>query len=178
MDIWIALLKGVNVGGNNKLPMADFRAMLMGLGYTDVASYIQSGNGAFRAGGQAADIARTIGEAIEKKFGFRVDVFVLSQADLQNALDANPFPQADADPKTLHLFFLADPAANIDLAGMAELATGGEDFQLINNVLYFYTPNGFGKSLLAGKLARFIKVSMTGRNLRSGQKIMELAQSL
>ncbi len=178
MDTWITLLKGVNVGGNNKLPMADFRDMLADLGYRDVASYIQSGNGVFRADGTADNLSRAIIDGIEKTFGFRVDVFVMALRDLQNALDSNPFPQADADPKTLHLFFLADPAVDIDLTGMAEFATKGEEFKLIDGVFYFFTPNGFGKSVLAAKLGRFIKVSKTGRNLRSSQKIMELAQSI
>ncbi|MEE9427867.1 MAG: DUF1697 domain-containing protein [Paracoccaceae bacterium] len=178
MDTWITLLKGVNVGGNNKLPMADFRDMLAGLGCRDVVSYIQSGNGVFRAEGTADEISRAIGDGIEKTFGFRVDVFVMPLSDLQNALDANPFPQAKADPKALHLFFLANAAVEFDLTGMAEVAKNDEEFKLINGVLYFFTPNGFGKSALAGKLARFIKTSMTGRNLRSGQKILELAQSI
>ena len=178
MNAWIALLRGVNVGGYKKLPMADFRALLGDLGFDKVATYIQSGNAVFRANGTPPEIAAKISASVHDKFGYQVDVFVLSLDDLLNAVGANPFPQAQDNPKSLHLFFLAQPVKTPDVEAMKIHATRGEEFDWSDKVFYFYTPNGFGRSELAAKLGRFIKTSMTGRNLRSCHKIIELAKAL
>ena len=178
MTVWIALLRGVNVGGHKKLPMAKFRAVLAGLGFQDVVTYIQSGNAVLRTRGEAAKIARMIAVAVADNFGFEADVFVMRRDDLQSAIAQNPYPQAEQDAKTLHLFFLGEPAASFDAIGLQAFATKGEKFQLIGNVFYLYTPNCFGRSDLAAKISRFIKAPMTGRNLRSCQKILELASGI
>ncbi len=178
MNTWIALLRGVNVGGHKKLPMAEFRGLLGGLGFEDVASYIQSGNAVFRAHGTPSKIATSIRSSLGEKFGFDADVFLLSLGDFQDAVGANPFPQAEDDPKSLHLFFLAEPVESLDVEAMKIYATRGEEFELTAKVFYLYAPNGFGRSVLAAKLGRFIKTPMTGRNLRSCHKIIELAKSL
>ena len=178
MNTLIALLRALNVGGHKKLPMAGFRAALSGLGYESVATYIQSGNAVFRAGEQPPEIAAAISGAVRETFGFDVDVIVQSLDDLRDAVAENPFAKAEGDPKSLHLFFLAEPVETPDLKAMEKYATKGEEFRFTNKVLYFYTPNGFGRSALAAKLGRFIKTPMTGRNLRSCHKIIELARSL
>jgi len=178
MQTRIALLRGVNVGGHRKLPMAGFRALLAGLGFQDVATHIQSGNAVFAAPGQAADIAGLIRTAINHRFGFDCEVMVLGLCDLRDALADNPFVRAADDPKTLHLFFLAGPVAALDDAALQTAATKGEQYHLDGQVLYLHTPNGIGRSDLAAKLTRLVGVPMTGRNLRSCQKILELAQGV
>ena len=178
MNTWIALLRGVNVGGHKLLPMAEFRGLLGDLGFENAATYIQSGNAVFRANGTRVKIAANIGASIREKFGFDVDVFVQSLDELRNAVGANPFSRAEDDPKSLHLFFLAEPVETLDVEAIKIHATRGEEFDCTDKVFYLYTPNGFGRSDLAAKLARFVKTSMTGRNLRSCHKIIELAQSL
>ena len=176
MTTWIALLRGVNVGGHRKLPMAEFRALLGKLGYQNVATYIQSGNAVFRAEGEAQSLAQEISAAVEARFGFAPDIMMLTAEQLQAALAVNPFPAAEAAPTTLHLFFMNRPMPVVDLKAMQEAATRGEKFSLGDGVFYFHTPNGMGRSELGGKLTRFIKTPMTGRNLRSCHKILELAQ--
>ncbi len=106
------------------------------------------------------------------------DVFVQSLVNFQEAVGANPFPQAEEAPKSLHLFFLAELVESLDVEAMKIHATRGEEFELTAKVFYLYAPNGFGRSVLAAKLGRFIKTPMTGRNLRSCHKIIELAKSL
>lgn len=175
METWIALLRGVNVGGNKKLPMADFRNLLSGLGFTNVATYIQSGNAVFQAAGRASDIGKRIETAVSERFGFHSDTFVLSLDRLDKALAANPFPLAADDPKTLHLFFLEQPNQDLDGGAMRALLLPGQDFALSNGVFYLYSPDGLSKCPLADKLGRFLSGSMTGRNLRSCLKIAELA---
>ncbi|MFV2001886.1 MAG: DUF1697 domain-containing protein [Paracoccaceae bacterium] len=178
MKTWVVLLRAVNVGGNNKLPMAAFRELLSGLQFSDVATYIQSGNAVFRAPGEAAAIGDTIAAAIRARFGFDTDVMMLTLAELRRALAANPFAQAEAEPTTLHLFFLSKPEPDFDAAAVAAAATRGEQFHLEGRILYFHTPNGMGKSDLARTLPRLIKAPMTGRNLRSCHKLAQMAGAL
>ena len=176
MQTWIALMRGVNVGGHRKLAMAALRETLTGLGLENVETYIQSGNAVFRTKGDAAALARQIAAAIEGDFGFAADVLVMPARDMADAIAANPFPQAEDAPTTLHLFFLMAPAVDFDAGAMQDAATMGEDFALDGRVFYFHAPNGMGRSDLGHKLGRFIGAPMTGRNLRSCHRILDLAR--
>lgn len=178
MEVWIVLLRGVNVGGHRKLPMAEFRVALADLGFQDAATYIQSGNAVFRAKGTALQIAKQIGNKIQATFGFEVDVMVLPRRDMQRAVSENPFPQAEAVPTALHLFFGVTGGDGPDLKALKNAATSGEEFRMAGGVFYFYTPNGMGRSDLGGKLGRFFKTPITGRNLRSCHRIIALADTI
>ena len=175
MATWIALLRGVG-GGIRPLPMRDLVTALEGIGLKDVRTYIQSGNVIFSSTKAAPRLAGEIERCIEKKFGFHSKTFVLSVRDLQRAAAGNPFPQADAEPKTLHLFFLAKPAKAAQLDAMNELKAKSEQFALTSKVLYFYTPVGFGISKLAAKAGRLLGVDTTARNWRTVGKLLELAK--
>ena len=176
MPSWIALLRGVNVAGRRKLPMADLRTTLTGLGLSDVATYIQSGNVVFRASGTPEQLAEKISAAIAEEFGFDTDVLVIPEQKMADALDANPFPEADDDPSKLYLYFPFGEIGDYDDEAMMALATQGEAFATVGNVFYFHAPNGVGRSVLGGKLPRFIAVPLSARNLRSCRKILELSR--
>jgi uncharacterized protein (DUF1697 family) len=179
MQIWIALLRGINVGGNNILPMKDLRGLLDDLGYENARTYIQSGNCVFQSGeNEAGKLEGEIGSAIEKQFGFRPHVFVLTLDALDEAIAANPYPQANDDPKSLHFSFLAKPARDVDLGALEALKADNEAFTLTDAVFYLYAPDGIGRSKLAAKTERHLAVPMTGRNLRSVLKITELARGI
>ena len=179
MQTWIALLRGINVGGNNILPMKDLRRILEGLGYESVLTYIQSGNCVFRSAIDApVKLEDEIGSGIEKQFGFRPHVFVLSLEMLDAAIVANPYKQAMDDPKSLHFSFLSEPVCDVDLSPLEALRKESESFTLTDFVFYFHAPDGIGRSKLAAKVPQLIQVPMTGRNLRSVLKIAELAQSI
>lgn len=175
MATWIALLRGVG-GGIRPLPMRDLTVALAGIGLKNVRTYIQSGNVVFSSPKAATRLASEIERCIEKKFGFHSKTFVLSVDDLRRAAAGNPFPQADQEPKTLHLFFLAKPAKGAQLDAMNELKTKSEQFVLTNKVFYFYAPEGFGISKLAAKAGRLLGVEMTARNWRTVGKLLELAK--
>jgi Uncharacterized protein conserved in bacteria len=175
MATWIALLRGVG-GGIRPLPMRELTTALEGIGLKDVRTYIQSGNVIFSSSKTAARLAGEIERCIEKKFGFHSKTFVLSVPELRRAAAGNPFPQADAEPKTLHLFFLAEPAKAAQLDAMNELKAKTEQFALTSKVFYFYTPQGFGISKLAAKVGRLLGVEMTARNWRTVNKLLELAK--
>ena len=113
MTIFIALLRGINVGGNNKMPMADLRAMLEGLGFVNVQNYIQSGNALFAGEGAALEVQAKIEVAITATFGFSVPVMIVSADDLDAAIAANPFADVIDNPAKSHLGFMsAAPSAD------------------------------------------------------------------
>lgn len=172
MTRWIALLRGINVGGKNILPMKDLRALLETLGYGHVRTYIQSGNCVFDAHAVDAD---SIAGAITARFGFRPNVIVMPAETLQSVLDRTPFPQAASDPKSLHLYFLSEPATSADMAGIEALRGATEDYRLTDQVFYLYAPDGIGRSKLAAKVERLLGVPATARNLRSAMAIAALA---
>jgi uncharacterized protein (DUF1697 family) len=175
MATWIALLRGVG-GGIRPLSMRDLTTALEGIGLKGVRTYIQSGNVVFSSAKAAARLAGEIERCIEKRFGFHSKTFVLSVGELQRAAAGNPFPQADEEPQTLHLFFLAKPAKTAQLDAMNELKAKSEQFALTSKVFYFYTPNGFGISKLAAKTERLLGVDTTARNWRTVGKLLELAK--
>ena len=175
MATWIALLRGIG-GGIRPLPMRDLTAALQAIGLKDVRTYIQSGNVVFTSAKSAARLAAEIERCIEKKFGFHSKTFVLSVGELQRAAAGNPFPQADQQPQSLHLFFLAKPAKAAQLEAMNEIKAGSEQFVLTNKVLYFYAPEGFGISRLGAKVERLLGVDTTARNWRTVGKLLELAR--
>jgi uncharacterized protein (DUF1697 family) len=176
MATWIALLRGVG-GGIRPLPMRELTAALEGIGLKDVRTYIQSGNVVFSSARSATRLAGEIERCIEKKFGFHSRTFVLSVDELKRAAKGNPFPQADAAPQALHLFFLTEPAKAAQLDAMNEIKAKTEEFVLTSKVFYFYTPKGFGISKLAAKAERLLGVDATARNWRTVAKLLELAQA-
>ncbi len=177
-DVKILLLRGVNVSGANRLPMVEFREMLTGFGLTDVDTHLQSGNAVFRDPG-VPDLADKITAGMMVRFGFKPALFFLTLAEYRRVLAANPYKvQGAADGAKVHIVFLAEPAVAADLAGLRAHAVEGEQVTLTDRALYLHTPAGFGKSALAEKLPRHIKVGQTARNQRSAESILALAAAL
>ena len=175
MATWIALLRGINVGGNNILPMAELRSDLEALKLKNVRTYIQSGNVVFdSAAKSASSLSKKISESIEERHGFRPHLFVLKQEDLVAAVEANPFPTAVTDPKTLHFFFLANAAVDVDLKALDDARSPTEEFQLTEQVFYLHAPDGLGRSKLAAKAERLLGVATTARNYRTVDKLLSM----
>lgn len=164
MGVWVALLRGVNVSGAGKLPMAEFRAMLAGMGLRAVRTYIQSGNAVFDSGRPAAELEAAIRDAVAARFGFLPETFVLSPDDLAAALSDHPF--AGADPKFVHVCFLRNTPAP-DEAALQALALPGDGWHVGPGRFTLHTPGGYGTSKLAEKLPRLLPQPMTARNLRT-----------
>jgi uncharacterized protein (DUF1697 family) len=175
---YVALLRGINVGGNNILPMQDFRELLAELGCTDVSTYIQSGNAAFRNGGSALDLSAAISNSIEKSFGFRPIVMVLAAKEFSVIAAENPFAKKVAEPKTLHIWFARDRIKNADSERIAALAATNETYHLTEKAFYLHAPNGIGRSKLAAGVEKCLGVEGTGRNWRTVGKIEEMISAL
>ncbi len=178
METWIALLRGVNVVGRNKLPMKLLAAELEAIGLSGVKTYIQSGNVVFRCpSARAKKIAAEISAAIAAKFGFKPHVAVISAKGLAAAAAANPFPESatELDGRTLHFFFLAKSPAAIDQARLEAVRRQSERWQIKGAFFYLHAPDGFGDSKLAAQVERILGVTATARNWRTVRALLDLA---
>ncbi len=177
MATWIALFRGINVGGRNILPMNELTSLLLEQGCEDVRTYIQSGNVVLRSSiEEKQDLANRIATAVEKRCGFQVQILLLSNGEFQQAIDENPFPAAIDDPKTLHCFFLAELPDAPDLTALTDLKLADEEFVLTGRMFYLHAPKGIGRSKLAQRAERLLGVPATARNWRTVCKIAEMAQ--
>lgn len=171
MTAFVALLRGVNVGGGNKVPMADLRDLCAELGWTGVRTYIASGNLVFEAEGDPATLAEDLRRAMVSRMGVDVPIMVLPGAALRAVLDDCPI--APAAGNHLHGAFLwADP--HFDDALYAKLRTPTEEIRLQGRVAWVHTPDGFGRSRLAEKLPKVLGVDFTARNLNTIRKLVEM----
>ena len=170
-----AFLRGVNVGGHRKLPMAALRMVLQERGLRDVATYLQSGNIVCTSMVDAAATAALIHGAIEAEFGFSCPVIVRDHAAMQAVLAAHPFAAEETDPTRLHVFF-AD--AEFDAAGIAAIDPkrfGVDRCAAIGRELYLHTPKGLGQTKLTiDVFERALGCSFTQRNWRSVQAVASL----
>ncbi len=179
MKTYIALFRGINVGGKHALPMKDLVAVLEYLGSQNVKTYIQSGNAVFSSKEKDASLlSNRIGDEIKKRRGFKPYVLLLELEDIEKAVRENPFPEAEIDPKSLHVGFLASAPENPDLKTLEGLKKNGERFHLIGNVFYLHAPEGVGKSKLAANAEKLLGLPMTDRNWNTVCKIREMANKL
>ncbi|MFD4620810.1 DUF1697 domain-containing protein [Streptomyces sp. NPDC058475] len=178
---YAALLRGINVGGAKKVPMAELRTLMEGLGYGDVRTYLQSGNAVFCADhGDEDSLAAELAGAIEKHFGFTVGVLVRDHAYLTAVREACPFPAAELEGKQLHATYFSGPVDAERFASVDPAAFLPEEFRLGDRVLYLYAPDGLGRSKLAEALSRprLLKgVTATSRNWNTVVKLEELTGS-
>jgi uncharacterized protein (DUF1697 family) len=185
----VALLRGINVGGRNKVPMADLREVVTSLGHTGVSTYIQSGNVLFStADTDNAKLAAALESAIEDRFGIWSSVVVLTRDELAQVLAANPYPD-EPNPRMVHVVFLStepprDLLMRISAAESAVAAKGSRDtVQAAGQALFLHTPDGFGRSELAQAVFKIITppaknkkhgLAATARNLATAAKLLSL----
>lgn len=179
MNFYVALLRGINVGGKNILPMKELIAVLENLGLTNVQTYIQSGNVVFQFDGSSPqELSPNIQAAILLSHGFAPKVTILSGQEFHLAMAANPFPEATTEPKSLHLFFLNSVPVNPDLEKLISLKTQSERFELIDQVFYLHTPESFGRSKLAANVEKSLGVALTARNWRTAKSILSILRQV
>ncbi|MFF4266332.1 DUF1697 domain-containing protein [Streptomyces virginiae] len=175
---YAALLRGINVGGNKKVPMAELRSLLEGLGHGDVRTYLQSGNAVFSSVRQdPTDLARELEAAIEAHFGFRVACLVLDGTYLRGVAEACPFPAAELEGKQLHVTFCSEQPGPERFAALDEAAYLPEEYRIGDRVVYLHVPEGLGRSKLAEALAKPAVVKgldVTTRNWNTVAKLVEL----
>jgi len=184
----VALLRGINVGGRNKVPMAELCEVVTSLGHTGVTTYIQSGNVLFSTPEtDTAWLASALQEAISEAFGLSVSVVVLSRDELAGILDRNPYPD-EPKPQYVHVVFLgSEPSRDlldrIRAAESAAAAKGSRDtVTAAGEALFLHTPDGYGTSELAEVLFRIIGppgkagITATARNWATSTKLLSLCE--
>ncbi len=178
LKTYIALFRGINVGGSNILPMSELVTVLEKVGARNVKTYIQSGNAVFQGEeANASLLSNKISAAIKKSHGFEPQVLLLELEQMEKAVESNPFPEAaESEPKALHLYFLAAIPENPDIDTLESIKSNRERFALKNSVFYLHAPEGIGRSKLAGKVEKLLGVSATARNWRTVCKIMAMAK--
>jgi uncharacterized protein (DUF1697 family) len=170
MRTFIALFRGINVGGNNILPMKDLVKILEDMDCQNVKTYIQSGNAVFQCKkNRSKKLAGEIASKIVESHGFAPKVLLLGATELHDAIKNNPFETNDG--KALHFFFLDSSPQQPRLEQLMAVKSKTEDFKLHNNVFYLYAPEGIGRSKLAVKVEQSLGVPATGRNWNTIDKL-------
>ncbi|MFF8959557.1 DUF1697 domain-containing protein [Streptomyces sp. NPDC014894] len=175
---YAALLRGINVSGRNRVPMAELRTLLTGLGFGGVRTYLQSGNAFFTTAPEdERALADRVGRAVEEHFGLTVGVLVRDHAYLRAVVDDCPFPAASLEGRQLHVTYFSEPVDASRLASVDPAAYLPEEFRLGDRALYLHAPDGIGRSRLAGVLDRSAPgpgVVATTRNGNTAAKLAEL----
>ena len=171
MGTYIALLRGINVGGK-KLPMAELREMCASLKLKNVQTYIQSGNVVLDYDGTALQLEEFLQKGIAKWFKIDVKVVVRTASDLKHVIKSNPFGEA------AYLTFLKALPEIADYEPITKAKTDKEEFKVIGREVYFFLPEGYGRTKLNNNfLESKLKVSATTRNLRTVKTLLEMAET-
>ena len=188
MATHVALLRGINVGGRNRVAMAALREVVEGLGHTEVATYIQSGNVVFTSGeSDATTLAVALERAIGGRLGVRPRVVVLSCRELARVVADNPFSGED-NPRLVHAVFWNGPlgAEELDAVAAAQRRSrelgSRDEARVVGTTLYLHTPDGYGRSELAAQLARIAgartgDTAGTARNWATVRKLLAMCDS-
>jgi uncharacterized protein (DUF1697 family) len=181
MSVVIAMLRGVNVGGYQKLNMEALRTLCGGLGLLDVQTYIQSGNLMFREDtGDPGAAARRIEDGIQKKFGFRPDVIVRTTSDLRKVIANNPFAgRPEVAPNRLLAVFMAATPPRQARDRVLAIPTEPEELHIKGRELYIYYPNGMARPKVPlVRIEKLLETSFTGRNWNTVNKLLAMAEAL
>jgi len=177
MKTFIGLLRGINIGGHNKIPMAGLRTLCGELGWKNVQTYIQSGNLVFSASGKPASLEKQLQQAIEDRFGLSIPVIVRQAADWPAYVKGNPFASACKKEPHLVAMYLSKAAPKADaVKALLERAMAGERIECVGETLWIHFPNGVARSKLTpALLERLIGSPVTARNWLTVLKLQELA---
>ncbi len=173
----VILLRGINVGGRNRLTMGDLRGVLAAIGCTGIRTYVQSGNAVVDSRHTPADLATTLKRELGRTTGIEAAVLTFPASDLAGIMAANPYAAASAQPNTVHVYFLEDPPAEDACRKLDNLRDGRESFVLSGQVLYLHAPDGIGRSRLVKGMERALGTAATGRNWRTMEALAGLADT-
>lgn len=175
MNTYIALFRGINIGGHHLLPMKGLVELLHDMGCMNIKTYGQSGNVVFQSTKkQRNKFSRDIGHKISDTYGFKPVVLLLDEAELQDAMANNPFDTSDA--KALHFFFLDSIPKSPDLEQLNKIKLKSEQFKLNGTIFYLFTPEGVGRSKLATNIEKCLGVPTTARNWNTINRILAMVK--
>jgi uncharacterized protein (DUF1697 family) len=176
MPTYVSLLRGINVSGRNRIPMADLRALYEAHGHDDVSTYVQSGNVVSNTSTRsAATVARTIERAISDDLGLEVTVLVRTPSRLATLVDANPLAHGGVDPTKLHVTFLGSKPARAKVDALDGRRYAPDEFVVVGDTVYLFCPNGYGQTKINnGYFERTLGVAATTRNWKTVNQLLEL----
>jgi uncharacterized protein (DUF1697 family) len=176
MTKYVALLRGINVAGANKIKMNDLRQLFTGLGYTEVQTYLQSGNVVFAGPDEdPARLAKGIETAIVDELGLTVTVLLRNRQDLERVLASNPYLNRDENLARLPVTFLAELPAPARAAELRVPAGETAVFTLVDREVYLHCPDGYGRTKLNNAfIERKLGVAATTRNWKSVTALHDL----
>ncbi|MEQ3554198.1 DUF1697 domain-containing protein [Pseudonocardia nematodicida] len=183
MPTHVALLRGINVGGSGKVPMAELRAALTARGFTGVATYIQSGNVVLTSPDDPGAVAGTVAGVLREEFALERPVVVFGRDEYAAVLAANPFPQV-TEPKQLHAVFRAAPPTDAERAALTAAVEAGraggsrEDAAIVGRVVYLHLPDGIGRSELGARLSTRTTAADGGGTARNWATVRRLREML
>jgi len=173
---YVALLRGINVGGRTKIAMADLRTLFDALDAEDVTTYLQSGNVVFRSDAAATALAQSVEQRIAGELGLRVTVVMRTGAQLAKIAAGNPFAGRGADAKQLHVVFLAEKPAAARVRALDAARGEPDEFRVVGHEIYLHYPNGYGRSKITNAwFEKELGVAGTARNWRTVTKLAALA---
>ena len=178
MTRWIALLRGVNVGGGNKIAMPALRVSCEGCGFERVTTYIQSGNLVFDATGDEASVTSALRKVLTDEHGLKVPVVVRTAREMDRLADSHPGLQAGIDPKFLHIVFLDKKVKQADAGRIDGARFEPDTFDLDGREIYVTYPQGSGRSKLTiDVFEKAFGVTATARNVNTVHKLIELSRA-
>ena len=179
MNVFIAVYRGINVGGKNPVKMESLRAMHERLGHQEVKSYIQSGNIVLAANGSADAITRKVVAEFVREFGFGANVVVVTAKRLDMIVGSNPYAKLAAEnPQTVHAGICEGEPGEKGLTALLAKTGGSESFVIGKGIVYLHAPDGFGKSKFAAGMEKACGVPMTVRNWRTMEALCKLAREM
>jgi uncharacterized protein (DUF1697 family) len=180
MPTYIAMLRGINVSGHNIVKMELLRASFAAMKFTNVKTYLQSGNVIFceASNASAAGLAKKIQQKILADFGFEVPVFLKTVKEMEEAIKRNSFLDDPAiDHARLHVTFLSDAPPKAAAELLQPLAVKPEQFRIVGRIVYLYCPNGYGNSKLSNTaIEKKLSVAATTRNWATTNALLAMAQ--
>jgi uncharacterized protein (DUF1697 family) len=179
MPVYVALLRGINLGGHKRLPMDQLRKLCEGLGFEQVKTYIQSGNVVLKTGKVSAPVlAQRLEKAILKHFGFAVSVVTRTHAEIDQTLRNNPFlKERGIDQQKLHVTFLSEAPALSAVRTLQALTAAPDQSRCVGREIYLYLPNGFSQSsLMKTRWEKELAVVTTTRNWRTVNALHQMCR--
>jgi uncharacterized protein (DUF1697 family) len=172
----VAMLRGINLGPNRRIPMADLRQLLADAGFENVKTYVQSGNIALSATAKPAQLERELAALIEQRFGFAVPVVVRGRRQLQAVVDRDPIPGAAEAPKLYQVTFLSAKPSAAAVTRLRELARESERVAFAGREIYTFHPDGVaGSKLSLAIVAKDLGAGATSRNWTTVNRLLEMA---
>jgi Uncharacterized protein conserved in bacteria len=179
MKTYISILMGINVSGKNTVKMDELRKLFEGLNFQKVTTYVQSGNIVFSASQiETGEIEKLIHSQIIKELGLDLPVIVFTKETLKQIIDKNPFAK-DKEKAFLHFTFLAKSIVDFNKDVVESKKANDEEICIVENVVYLYCPNGYGKTKLSNTfLESKLKVTATTRNWKTATELLKIAEQI